>query len=78
MDRLFMNSAQSSAYPPYNIISRTENEYEVQLAVAGFSEEQLDVVYEQGVLRIDGTSEKANDDVIYLHKGVRARHFRRE
>ena len=40
MDRMFMNSAQSNSYPPYNIVSRTENEYEVQLAVAGFSEEQ--------------------------------------
>ena len=78
MDRLFMNSAQSTSYPPYNIISRTENEYEVQLAVAGFSEEQLDVVYEQGVLRIEGTSEKVDEGVTYLHKGVGARNFKRE
>lgn len=78
MDRLFMNSAQSTSYPPYNIVSRTENEYEVQLAVAGFSEEQLDVVYEQGVLRIEGTSGKVEEGVTYLHKGVGARNFKRE
>jgi molecular chaperone IbpA len=78
MDRMFMNSAQSNSYPPYNIVSRTENEYEVQLAVAGFSEEQLNVVYEQGILRIEGTSSKVDEDVTYLHKGVAARNFRRE
>jgi molecular chaperone IbpA len=78
MDRMFMNSSQNSSYPPYNIAKINDDEYAIQVAVAGFTEEELDVTLEKGILRIEGRIKKTDEEVIYLHKGVGGRQFRRE
>lgn len=78
MDRMFMNSSANNTYPPYNIARLDEDSYAIQVAVAGFTEEELDVTLEKGILRIEGKAQKTDENITYLHKGVGARSFRRE
>lgn len=65
-------------YPPYNIIRKSDNSYELQLAVAGFSFEQLDIEVKDGILSILGEKNIDREDSNqYLHKGISARSFTR-
>ncbi len=70
-----------SAYPPYNIAKLDENNYRIELAVAGFSEADIDIESNQNVLTVTGRKtpgENANDDGLdYLHRGIAERGFER-
>jgi len=77
LHRTFENSP-SQPYPPYNIAAINDDEYMVSLAVAGFSEEDLEVKTEKGVLLIQGTKPETDEKVTYLHKGIGSRKFSRE
>jgi molecular chaperone IbpA len=66
-----------SNYPPYNILKIDESRYEVELAIAGFSEDDIDIVVEDGVLTISGNKDQNDETIDYLHKGIGARSFKR-
>jgi molecular chaperone IbpA len=61
-------------YPPHNIVKIDDDHYVVELAVAGFSDEELDVQVKDNVLTVTGTKEDART---YVHKGVSTRKFTR-
>ena len=67
---------QANNYPPYNIVKTDENFYELQLAIAGFTQDDLDIEVKDGILTIEGKKEGA-DEKNYIHKGISARAFRR-
>jgi molecular chaperone IbpA len=81
-DRLFdlAESAQRAGedhYPPYNIERLGENRYQISLAVAGFSPEDILVTAEQNVVTIEGNrTEKSERE--YLYRGISARAFKRQ
>ena len=64
-------------YPPYNIIKYDENTFEVQVAVAGFSEGEVEVLVRDGNLVISGekTPEAQIVGTEYLHQGIGTRRF---
>ena len=66
-------------YPPYNIIKYDENTFEVQVAVAGFSEGEVEVAVKDGNLVITGERQPEAQMVgtEYLHQGISARRFLR-
>ena len=67
----------ADGYPPYNIERTGEDSYEVTLAVAGFTPEELTITAEQNVLTVEGRkSEKTERH--YLYQGISARAFRRQ
>lgn len=68
---------QNASYPPYNIETLDENQYQITLALAGFTENDLEITSEQNVLVIRG---KTNSDVErkYLHRGIANRSFERK
>lgn len=72
------NDKQSSGYPPYDIIKASDNAYQIVMAVAGFSEQQINIVLENGRLNIKGeqanTSENS-EPLEYLHRGIAKRAF---
>ena len=83
-DRLadMMDSAtkiESQGYPPYNIQHVEDNEYLIELAVAGFGDEDLVVEVQEAVLTVSGKiGEKADaDDRRFLHRGIATRAFER-
>ena len=68
---------QSSNYPPYNIIKDDEDHYTIEMAVAGFTEEDLDVIFEDTKLIVTGKT-KEKDDSNLLHRGIANRSFTRQ
>jgi molecular chaperone IbpA len=72
-----MNSQQSLNYPPYNIVKNTEDSFDIEVAVSGFSEGEIEVNLDNRVLTIKG---QKNEDLVaeYLHKGISTRDFVRE
>lgn len=83
-DRLFDNmqtlldksASQIDKFPPHNIIRTNENQYIVELAIAGFKQEDIDITLEKGVMTISGTSKVSTDEnVEYLYKGIGTRSF---
>lgn len=69
---------QGNGYPPYNIRSLGENHYQITMAVAGFSEDDLSITTEQNRLVITGRSkDEAEERGEYLHRGIATRAFER-
>ncbi len=66
---------QSNAFPPYNIKRIDDENYEIQIAIAGFKKSELDVTVEDGNLIVKGEQEKSEDD--FIHKGIAERNFTR-
>jgi molecular chaperone IbpA len=81
-DRLFdlAESAQRATeehYPPYNIERVGEDNYQISLAVAGFSPDEISITAEQNVVTIEGSKpEKANRE--FLYRGISTRQFKRQ
>lgn len=68
------NKKTTSTFPPYNVKKIDEDNYLVELAVAGYDREDLDIKVEKDTLIIK--SERENDDKAdYLHKGIAGRNF---
>lgn len=74
IDRL-ITIKQNAAYPPYNIERISDNKWCVILAVAGFSEENIEITLEGMQLHIRGN--RTEDHKEYLHKGIANRAFHR-
>ena len=78
-DRMMTASPQTQqSYPPYNITINDDYFYTIELALAGFKEEEIDIELEDGVLTIKGSTEQRTDDKEYVHKGIAARAFTRK
>ena len=77
LNRTFANSRTDGNYPPYNIAKLDDTHYVVEVAVAGFKEDEIDVELKDGVLSIKGERAKVETEVEYLHKGISARNFTR-
>ena len=68
---------QGTSYPPYNIESVDDNAYRISIAVAGFSETDLDISQTENSLLVKGDGPTSNDTVSYLHQGIANRSFER-
>jgi molecular chaperone IbpA len=80
-DRLFdliedsVRWTNSDNYPPYNIERAGEDHYQISLALAGFTPEEVSITAEQNVLTVEGRkAEKGAHQ--YLYQGISARPFR--
>ena len=66
-------------YPPYNIVKTGANEYNVEVALAGFSRDDVSVEFAEGILTIKSKdkkeSEKKDQDGNIIHKGISKRYF---
>lgn len=63
-------------YPPYNIERLGEDHYQISLALAGFSPDEIAITAEQNVLTVEGRKAEKGDHQ-YLYQGISARPFRR-
>ena len=84
-DRLFdmlENSSVGQAqenYPPFDLIKKGENDYCIQLAVAGFKPDEIDITAQQNVLVVSGrkSDEESGKDGDYVYRGIANRSFER-
>ena len=58
MNRTFANSRTNDNYPPYNIAKLDETHYVIEIAVAGFGEDEIDVELKDNSLIVKGTKPK--------------------
>lgn len=68
----------NSTFPPHNIIKADENKYVVELAVAGFSKDEIDIQVQENTLTIKGNKSEGTPNVSYLHRGIGTRSFTKE
>jgi molecular chaperone IbpA len=83
-DRMFDNfevrlGNTPNNYPPHNVVKTGEDTYRIEVAVSGFSMEEIDVEVNNAELVIKGQSKREEDSNIeYLHRGLARRDFERK
>jgi molecular chaperone IbpA len=76
-DRLFNVHESSTNYPPYNLIQVSNVESRLEIALAGFKKEEVNVYTEYGKLFVEGQKESKEDTTSYVHRGMAQRSFTR-
>ena len=66
-----------TGYPPYNIETVGENAYRVEIAVAGFKPEELNIEFRESTLTVQGKKAPADEAKRYLRRGLAERNFER-
>lgn len=77
LDTLSSFEGETPSYPPYNIERVGDNEYRISMAVAGFSDRDLDVEVKENTLSIRGEKKGEPENTTYLHRGIASRSFER-
>ena len=89
MDKIFTNSLglddyfesfntmEASNYPPFNIVHINNHESRLEVALAGFSKEEVNVYTEYGKLHIEGTKSEPDEEETFIHRGLAKRTFKR-
>jgi len=81
-DRLFdllennLTTQIADGYPPFDLVRDGEGRYRINLAVAGFRPDEIDVTAQQNLLIVAGRK-KDSDDSHYIHRGITAQDFER-
>jgi molecular chaperone IbpA len=74
-NRLEAMSGHNTSYPPYNLIKHDGSNYEIEIALAGFKADEIEVSTEQNILRVTSKIEKRDTERTYLHQGLSKRSF---
>ena len=77
MDRVLTSDNTGPSYPPYNIEKTADDAYLISVAVAGFSEADLNVDVKENALIVSAQKPEANETATYLHRGIATRAFER-
>ena len=79
-DRFFEDIERVSSindnFPPYNVIKSSEDSYLIELPVAGFNKDELNIEYKDAILTVTGDN-TTRQDLDFVHKGISERSFRR-
>ena len=83
IDRLFDrivnqidHATTAPGYPPYNILKVSDDNFEIQVAVAGFTQGDIDVNFHEGELVITGEKKtEPGPEIVFQHQGISARRF---
>ena len=76
-DSVFNLNESNTSYPPYNIL-KSDNNYTISLAIAGFSKDEIDVSLKENELVIKGVAKDQDDKIEFLHRGIAGRNFERK
>ena len=74
----FLNSAlnsQKSSSLPYNIVKKSDDDYSISLALAGWNESDLTITKDKNTLTVSGKSSKEQKETTYMHRGISERDF---
>ena len=76
-DSVFNLNESNTSYPPYNIL-KSDNNYTISLAIAGFSKDEVDVSLQENELVIKGVAKDQDEKIEFLHRGIAGRNFERK
>ena len=77
LNNFFNSDFPQSNYPPYNLIQLNNHESTLEIALAGFKKDELQVFTEFGKLFVEGRKEESENDGTFVHKGLAQRSFER-
>jgi molecular chaperone IbpA len=79
IDKFFSTTSTTPAYPPYNVIRISDDEYFMEFAVAGFKKSEISITTDNNALYIKGEKRDTvpDDHPGYIYKGIAARKFSR-
>ena len=72
------NMATSTGFPPYNIVKHDEYEFTIEMALAGFSKEDIEVVVEDGTITVKSVFDDKVENAEVLHRGISQKKFTRK
>jgi len=67
----------NDAYPPYNLVKESEVKWRIEMALAGWSKDEVEVSTESNVLLVRSKAAKSKGEEEYMHRGVATRTFAR-
>ena len=76
-DRLFNLHETTKNYPPFNLVTISEVESRLELALAGFKKKEVNVYTQDGKLFVEGQKEDTESETNYVHRGMAQRSFTR-
>jgi molecular chaperone IbpA len=80
-DRIFdmldqANRLEQTNWPPYNVEKMGDDQYRITMAVAGFSDDEIEVTHQENLLVVAGRKRPENGQSRVLHRGIATRGFR--
>ena len=75
--RLDAFADNGSSYPPYNIVKKIDGSQELQIALAGFNKDDIEVAVEKSVLSVSVSNSEDETHTEYVHRGIAQRTFAR-
>jgi molecular chaperone IbpA len=77
VERLLSSDIQkaTTSFPPHNILKLDDSRYVVELAVAGFTKDEIEITVQDGTLTIKGEKQDKETEATYLHRGIGTRSF---
>ena len=81
-ESIFDGNLSTVTYPPYNIVKVGNNQYNIEVALAGFNKKDINVTMENGILTIESVKDKQEQEVKdnegVLFRGISKRYFKRD
>ena len=74
-DGNYFNDTPNTTYPPYNIVKKTDELYDIEIALAGYGKKDIAVDYAQNVLTIKSVKKERSETENVIHKGIAQRYF---
>ena len=73
LERIHSSARSNDNYPPHNVVKIDEEKFLIELALAGFKKEDIQVEVKDGILKLKG--EMSNDEREFVYKGISSRKF---
>lgn len=75
IDEIASQASKLPGYPPYNVRKINDNEFMIEVSVAGFSKDEVEITLENGYLSVSGEKKNKPSEYEYLYKGISSRTF---
>ena len=72
------NLSKKTAFPPYNLIKEDDENQRIEIAVAGYSKEDIDISVKVDLLTIKGYKKDEDSDAEFIHQGIAGREWKQE
>lgn len=77
-DDSILRGSYKQSYPPYDIVKVTDNKYNIQIALAGYSKKDIEVKVEENTLSVKSIRESSDEKQEVIHQGISKRYFERQ
>jgi molecular chaperone IbpA len=76
-DENILRGSYKQSYPPYDIVKVTDNKYDIQIALAGYSKKDIEVKVVENTLLVKSIRENSEEEKEVIHQGISKRYFER-